>query len=144
MIEMTTKEYLEQYRRLDCDIRIKQYQLIRLRELADLVSPFGNGSGSGENSDKVGKTAAKVVDAENEIKEMINRLITLKRNIEKIIEYVEDPKLRQILTLRYINGHTFEKIAEKMGYSGMQIYRLHRKAMENVINVIECYICLVI
>ena len=144
MIEMTAKEYLEQYRRLDCDIKIKQYQLIRLRELADLVSPLGNGSGFGEPSDKVGKTAAKVVDAENEIREMVNELITLKRNIEKIIEYVSDPKLRQVLTLRYINGHTFEKIAEKMGYSSMQIYRLHRKAMENVINVIECYICLVI
>lgn len=141
---MTAKKYLEQYRCLDCDIRIKQDQLSRLRELAELVSPSGNGSSSGEISDKVGKTAAKVVDAENEIKEMINRLITLKRTIEKIIGYVEDSKLRQILTLRYINGHTFEKIAEKMGYSSMQIYRLHRKAMENVINVIECYICLVI
>lgn len=144
MSEMTAKEYLEQYCHLDCDIKIKQYQLSRLRELADLVSPFGNGSGSGEPSDKVGKTAAKVVDAENEIREMVNELITLKRNIEKIIGYVNDDGFRRILTLRYINGHTFEKIADELGYSRMQIYRLHRKALEKVKNVIECYICLVI
>lgn len=141
---MTAKSYLEQYRHLDNEIKIKQEQLSRLRELAESVSPFGSGISSGETSDKVGRTAAKLVDAENEIKEMINRLVALKNDIEKIIESVENAKLRQILTLRYINGRTFEKIAEEMGYSYMQIYRLHEKALEKVKNVIECYICLVV
>lgn len=44
---MTAKSYLEQYRHLDNEIKIKQEQLSRLRELAESVSPFGKGKRDG-------------------------------------------------------------------------------------------------
>lgn len=127
---MTAKEYLSQYKGLCVEIDIKKEQAEQLRERATSVAHMsGNGSSGSSYSDSLGRTVAKLVDTENELRAMIDRLIALKSEIEKTIEAVEDFKLRQILTLRYINGHTFEKIAEEMDYSCMQIFRLHGKAL---------------
>lgn len=136
---MTAKEYLSQYKHLDAEIKLKEEQKKRLEELAESISSVIDPRGTGI-SDKVGWTAAKLVDIENEIRAMIDRLIALKSEIEKSIGAVEDIKLRRILTLRYINGHTFEQIAEEMDYSLRQVLRKHKAALKKFENVIECHI----
>ena len=39
---------------------------------------------------------------------------------------------REVATLRYIDGLTWEDIAEKVGYSVGNIHRIHNRALENV------------
>lgn len=135
---MTAKEYLSRYKLLDTEIALKLEQVEKYRELAEYVSHMsGSGSGSG---DKIGRTVAKLVDLENEINAEIDKLVLLKQEIEATIAAVDDPTLRQLLTLKYINGHTFEQIAVEMNYCYMQICRLHGKAIKTVEDVIECYI----
>ena len=129
---MTAKEYLRQYRRLKTDIDSKTEQLEELRELAKSVSHSSGSSGSGGTSDKVGKTVAKIIDMDNEISCQIDKLLELKKEIEGTISKVDDSTFIQLLTLRYVNGHTFEKIAFEMNYCYMQICRLHGKALEAV------------
>lgn len=137
---MTAKEYLGQYRRLKTDIDSKTEQLEELRGLAESVSHSTGTECSGGTSDKVGKTVAKIVDLDNEISCQIEKLLELKGKIEGMIAKVDDPVLRQLLTLRYINGRKWEQISIDLNYSRMQIYRLHGNALEKVKNVIECYI----
>lgn len=135
---MTVKEYLGQYRRLKTDIDGKIEQVKELRGLAESVShSFGTGGFTGV-SDRVGKTVAKIVDMNNEISRRIDRLLELKNEIESVIAQVEEPMLRQLLTLRYINGREWERIALDMGYECRQVYRLHSRALASVKNVIEC------
>lgn len=132
---MTAKEYLSQYKWLCVEIEIKREQTEQLRDRAMSVSYNMSdkiGSSGGSRSDTMGRTVAKLVDAENEMGAMVDRLVALKSEIEETIESVEDLKLRQVLILRYINGNTFERIAEKMNYSSMQIFRLHGKALDVV------------
>ena len=137
---MTAKEYLEQYRRLDNDIKIKKEQLDRLRELAEYVSPSGSGSRSGGHSDKVGRAVAKLVDAENELDREIVRLLDLKREIEGVIAKVDDPVLEQLLTLKYINCMmSLEQVAEALNKSWRHTVRLHNTALKKVENVIVCH-----
>lgn len=137
---MTAKSYLEQYRRLDNNIKIKQEQLNRIRELAQSISPSSSGGNrSGKISDKIGSAVAKLVDAENELNQGIVKLLDLKKEIERVISQVDDPILEQLLTLRYINGMTWEKIAVEMHYSYMHTCRLHGKALGKIKDVIECY-----
>lgn len=135
---MTAKEYLSRYKLLDTEIALKLEQAEKYRELAESVSHMsGGGSGAG---DKIGRTVAKLVDLENEINAEIDKLVLLKQEIETTIAAVDDPTLRQLLTLKYINGHTFEQISVDLHYSRMQICRMHVKALKAVENVIECYI----
>ncbi len=136
---MTAKEYLERYRHLKADIDSKTEQLKELRTLAESVAHSSGTGCSGETSDKVGKTVAKIVDMENDISCQIEKLFELKNKIEGTIAKVDNPVLRQLLTLRYINGKNWEQISVDLTYSRMQIYRLHEKALKKVKDVIECY-----
>lgn len=136
---MTVKEYLSQYKNLCTQIDIKKEQAEQLRDKAVSVSNMSGSGGGNSRSDSLGKTVARLVDAEREIRAMIDRLVILKTDIENTIETVEDIKLRQILILRYINGHTFERIAEDMGYSVRQVLRKHKTALKFLKNVIECH-----
>lgn len=135
---MTAKEYLGQYRSLKTDIDSKTEQLEELRTLAESVSHSTGPPGSGGTSDKVGKTVAKIIDLENEISCQIDELLKLKKEIESTIAKVEDPVLRQLLTLVYINGKDLGRVAVKMNYSYRQIKRKHKDAINNVKDVLEC------
>ena len=53
--------------------------------------------------------------------------------MEEVIEKVDDVTCRTLLRHKYINGETFEAIAEKMCYDVRHVYRLHKKA----INLVE-------
>lgn len=130
---MTVKEYLEQYRLLDNDIKIKQEQLVRIRELAEYVSPSFGGVKSEGISDKVGRAAAKLADTQNELNQGIIKLIDLKREIEGVIAKVGDPVLEQLLVLRYINGMTWEQIADEMFYTYKWVCVLHKRALSKII-----------
>lgn len=125
---MTAKEYLSQYRLLDTEINAKLEQVEQLRGKTVFISYISGGS-SGTNSDKIGRTVAKLVDAENEAISLIDDLLTLKAKIENTIAAVENPVYRLILTLRYINCHELKLVAEEMHYSYKQIKRLHGEAL---------------
>ena len=72
---MTAKEYLSQYRWLNAKIDSEIEQARRMRELATAISPSSGFGSPGDISDKVGKTVAKLVDAEEEINADIDRLV---------------------------------------------------------------------
>lgn len=50
--------------------------------------------------------------------------ITNSRIKEVISEYIHSERDREILTDRYVNGYTFERIAEKQDMSTVQIKRI--------------------
>lgn len=136
---MTTKEYLQQYRTLDMEINSKLDQLAELREKAEKVSSSGGGSSGGQISDKVGRTAAKIVDLDNEINRDIDRLVNLKREIEAAVGKIPNETYRILLIMRYINGKTFEQIAVDMYYSYKWICILHGRALKAVKEYIEVH-----
>lgn len=52
--------------------------------------------------------------------------------IEALIKSAEDNTERELLALHYVQGMPWAHIAEQMGYSERQIYRLHNKAIDNL------------
>lgn len=137
---MTAKEYLNRYRLLNAEITAKREQANSIRELAETVSHFSDGVGGNGGGDKVGRNAAKLVDLENEIIAETNKLVELKREIESTIAVIDDPTLRQLLILKYINGLTWEQVAERLNKSWRHTMRLHKIALKNFENVMVCHI----
>ncbi len=129
---MTAKEYLSQYKALNSEINAKLEQKRQLFALATSVAPSTTHGDCGNVSDKVGRTIAKLLDLEREINADIDRLVDLRREIEDVIAGVPDERLRMLLELRYVNGLTFEEIAENLDLSTVQIWRLHKIALEVV------------
>ena len=48
------------------------------------------------------------------------------------VKQMDDEKLRDVMMYRYIDGLKLEEIAIEMSYSYMQIYRLHKKAISEI------------
>lgn len=133
---MTVKEYLSQYRNLDIKIDGMVEERERLYSRAKTVggsiidgTPKGTKSDNTANHERI---IDRIMDLDDLINARIDKLITLRHEIAATIEGVKDDKLKTILRLRYINGHTFEQIAVDMDISYRHICRLHGQALREV------------
>ena len=137
---MTAKEYLKQYLKIEESIKQKQAEINHYESVAVSIAQTCSGVGGNPNggSDKVGQTVAIVLDLKNDIAAEVERLVDKQREIESSIEKINDRRLEVVLKYKYINGATYEQIADQMGYSYKQIYRLHRYALKKLQNVLEC------
>ena len=62
--------------------------------------------------------------------EKLGRIQAERMMLENWLDSVQDPELRDILRLQYINGLTQEEIADEFGYSVITIKRRLRKFWE--------------
>jgi DNA-directed RNA polymerase specialized sigma subunit len=148
---MTTKEYLNQVYRIDRRINVTLAKIEKMR--ASLYKIGAGGSSvpaQRQSSDSLGAAIAKVMDYEKNANRLIDELVTKRLEIENAIKGVQDAVQREVLERRYLlfqrwesrfderTGEYVKGIAESMGYSERQIYRLHGKALKNVsVNVSE-------
>ena len=134
---MTAKEWLSRVRRMDAEINA----LILARQDAFTQAC---GTSAGGRDDKVQTSRRntsedifiKYADYTRLIDRRIDELYAVKQEVMTAVSKLEDGVLRTLLIEYYINGKTWEQVAEDMNYSRMQIHRLHNKA----IDVMECYI----
>ena len=122
--------YLSRYRRLNQRIDRLLEEQGRWREKAMRITPvLSPVPGGGGSSSPIERPMDKVLEIDAEINREIDELIDLRREIQGAIDKVPDENLQLLLTYRYINGLSFEKIAEKMNYCERQIYRKHEEAL---------------
>ena len=76
-------------------------------------------------------SVAKIVDLQVEIKQDIDELVDLKRDITQCIKTIGNTELQTLLELRYLCLKIWEQIAAVMDYKIRHIYRLHNDAVEN-------------
>ena len=77
-------------------------------------------------------TVKKLKDMVRYLYQRADYLQAIHARIGASIAVVEDDHYRELLTLRYIDGLTFEEIAVKMSYCQRYIFRLHKKALAQV------------
>ena len=128
---MTAKEYLRSIKYLDSAINAKQSELDRLKR--DMCSI----KGVAYDGDKVQggivdnmKIVDKIIELNNVINAEIDRLVDLKAEAHQKIEKVCNEKFISLLTDIYINGYTFEQIAERMNITDKTVCRWHGQALQ--------------
>lgn len=62
----------------------------------------------------------------------ITKAEALRTEIENKIKAIDDPLLSEVLTQRYIFGHTLEELSCILNYSKRHILRLQIKALEKI------------
>lgn len=132
---MTTKKYLKQIKVLDHKIKHKESQL---RELRSRIMQAGGVNyerervQSSPKGDRIADDIIRLVELKEQIiKERIEYLQAKERVIQDI-HGLEDPREMDILVKRYIEGKTWDKIADEMNYSLGRVHQLHRQALENI------------
>ena len=131
---MDLRRAIEESRWLEIDIRSRTEQMISLREAADRMSSAlpGIRSGAGGRHDFMERAVVSMVDLEREISEEICRLMKLRERMMVCIRGVEKPESRTVLQLRYLNGKSWQEIADLLGCSLHTVYRRHRTAMREL------------
>lgn len=132
---MSNKEYLAQAYRIDQRINSKLEQIVSLRELAaKATSTLTDTPSSGtRNIHSMEGIIVKMMELESEINYDIDVLIDLKKEIMSIIKKINNPEQQTLLELRYLCFKTWEQIAVDMGYSIQNAYKVHDKALENIV-----------
>ena len=126
---MTAKEFLRRAREVDRRVDEAQERAERLREkleagrMSDLTGmPRGGGADWTE-------TADKLIELERVVNQRTRELVRWKLAAIDAIWAVEEPRLSEVLELYYIDGLTWEQVAQRMGRDIRWVYRLHGRAL---------------
>lgn len=130
-----TEEWLSGIRRLDMMISSKLEEKRRLREMAADVTgkpydgmPFTN---TGQYSDKVAAAVIKIVECEEEIDRLISMYAEQKKEILAVMEVLPEREY-EVMHSYYILGNTWEQVADEVGKSGVQVWRLKNSALRRL------------
>ena len=128
---MTAKEYLRSIKYLDSAINAKQAELDRLkRDMCSIKGVTYDGDKvQGGITDSM-KIVDKIIELNNVINAEIDKLVDLKAEAHNKIEKVCNEKFISLLTDIYINGYTFEQVAERMNITDKTICRWHGQALQ--------------
>lgn len=128
---MTTKEYLNQIRKLTFMVDAKLEEIYRLRTLACriTVSTEGERVKSTPDPDRLADAVAKIIKNEEELNILVKRLMNQRTQIIGMIDELENPNSHKILTLRYVQELTDKEIAAKMNIVPSNVYKIQKAAL---------------
>ena len=132
---MTANEYLQGTYSLTRGIRFKKERIQQLRELAESVGgSIISGSVKGSRkSNSLEDSVLAIEELEREIYDDVLNMCRKEREIRTLIEREQNPDYRQLLELRYLNGYTWERIADEMNYSYYHVvHRMYPKALSAI------------
>lgn len=139
VVTMEALEYLRQISKLDAMIEAKQAEVKRLWDIATNITPVMQGAvvSHSAGAGKVESVACKIADVNQEINTAIDNLVDTRREINQLIEQLPSEKQYKVLYKRYFEMKTWEQIACEIGCSYQSVYRLHRRALHNVGNLLK-------
>ncbi len=128
---MTVQEWLERV----CDIdKEKEILQSELQSFFDKLTGYSQSYADITASDSL---LTAYSDYAKNIKRRIDELNRIKAEVLGAISAVEKDTLRQLLTLRYVEGKTWERIAEEMYYSVRGIQCTHKRALSEVEKILN-------
>ena len=96
-------------------------------------------SGGNAAYDRMAEDVAKAADSTQQLKAVLRQIDKELAQILKAIDAVPDEMQKTVLTLRYIEGLDWLKIAERTGYEVVSIYKYHGRGLWNVEKWIKEY-----
>lgn len=124
------KQELMRYRLLIQRIESKKQERQRWLDIGTKTTPVYSDMPKSTNAEnKVEQAGMARAQIARELAQEICELASAKRKIEQDIQGIEDDKQRLILEKHYIDGKTFEQIAEDMDLSVRHVIRLRNSAI---------------
>ena len=130
--EYTTIGWLGRYKYIDLRIEAKAEQAMHMRTRLEGPRAVLSSTPRGNAGMDWTKTLIKLIDLENEIDQELGALIASRKEITAAINSVPDERLQTILELRYVNGKSWQTIADEMHYTREHVLELHRRSLKYV------------
>ena len=128
------KNYLMENWRLQSIYQAKAEQLQELRAMCTSVASPMAGGERVQNSINLHSQENKIcnaVELEEQLQKDINRILGVKLDITQKINGLDNQEYQLLLMKRYLNFHTFERIACDMDISFRWVMKLHKKALKH-------------
>jgi hypothetical protein len=127
---MTARKYLNQLTSIKGLIAAKAEKIEEVRARAQWRPNYiGYNPRTGAVRDRMSALVARICDLEAGLLADKLRLVALEEEIIGKIDRIDNPLYRQILTLRYVNGHKWEAVADKLHYHDVWVRKLHGRAL---------------
>lgn len=130
-----TKEELKSYIENKREIEIIKDKLEYLEEKKTSIKSLiidDMPKGYNGDNDRISALLGEIEELINIYREKELKLIKQQIHIENAIDNLEDPTDRNIVRLKYLDGHTWEKICVILNYSWNGIHKKHRKILEKI------------
>lgn len=128
MDKRTLKSYLSLCREIEI---LQQERAELLNGGLGAVSNDGLPHGSGV-SNPTADIAARAAGIAAELLQKLNECIDLRLQIEQAVNALNEPRERELMRRRYIEGQRWEQVAYEMNYSIDHIWRLHGRILEKI------------
>lgn len=128
---MTAKEYLWRVRDAERDLkRLEQeYEQAKADILHLKAIQYDGDKVTGGKIGDLSDAIAAIEGYMERLNEQWDKLIALREEAKVLIGQIADGRYREVLTRRYLQGKSLEKIAVDMRYNYRWIKRLHGKAI---------------
>jgi DNA-directed RNA polymerase specialized sigma subunit len=132
-----TKDRLRSYRRLLIEIESQKDRIMRLTAQAEYAAASYSLALSADaaNNDKLTEYLIQKEKLTIAYFNNLTRLATDAAEIEHAIDALTDTRERQTITLYYIDGLNWYKVAERMRYSVDHIYTIHGQALKKLYEI---------
>lgn len=133
MTKDEAKEFLNRGYQSRIRIRAKKERIENWRRIAESITAAIKpvAAFSSMPSKKVEDCVCNIIELQEEIQEEIDGLVQVEREIGRAItKAVEDPTLRALLEMRYLNCLKWEEIAVRLDVTFRWTMTLHRRALE--------------
>ena len=99
-----------------------------------LKSPIITGmpSAHSPDADKLGNVLWKIQEKEIRYLAKLDIILNEEKEIEKVIDSLEDSRERTVMRYRYISGLEWEEVCVKAHYSWQHTHRLHADALNKL------------
>lgn len=133
---MTYKEkvaWLSSYRKALEEQHFLQEEIQRLRSEAERMTAVCTGMprGGAPDGGRVPRAVERIDTAQKMLEEQMQTCLERRMEVTGAIGHVTDPGRREVLRLRYLEGRCYHEIADEMGLVERQVYRLHRRGVED-------------
>lgn len=139
--ETNVREFLEQYARIDEEIRKEKDHLASLRSIVENTTThlsFTAGRNPSKDDRRFENTMLDIAKAERVFDEKMKRYALIQGEIENLILSVPDQKQQSILRMTYLEGLPMSEIAGELGVTRQWAYMLHRKSLEAAEKIFLC------
>lgn len=136
---MEAKAYLEKVSKLDKLIANKLKEIEQWKSIAEGTSISSNADRvqTSVSLHKMEDAVIRIVDLENETREMIDSYIAMKQDVISVIESLSDATLYDILHKRYIQGIPLTEVSIMLDLSWESTKRKHKKALRLVQEILN-------
>lgn len=133
---MNASEFLKRYLNISHEISVKCDEIAKLRSLAEKMTQSLSFTRGGESGSFVAPLE-KIIALEKQIDSEVKELMSVRAEIESVVDKIRNPLYKMILWRKYIIGERFEAIAEKENYTFQYIKNAHSQALKVVDSILN-------